>query len=946
MRRLFLVFILFPFSYLVNAQVSQTTDHPRLMKMLGASQSIGDLLASDESLKKAFQESKQYIDPYVTRHQSDPKWIVSRLQMYWKTKSTEVFIKGGVYSHAEGEAPVPTVKFPGTRDNVTSYSAPKLDSILPYMDDPRGVFLINKTKPGKPLEWVEISKTGRTIEGINTQIMQMAHTSAILFWITKEEKYARFAFDLFDTYMTGMYYRKLPVDLTHGHHQTIVGLSTFEVIQEVAMLNQLVGTYDYLDDFLKKKATDKLELYAETFKKWADVQIENGVAFNNWDLLEAKNILNIALILDDNSKYKDGKGQQYYTDLVLNKNFERQWSITKVVKEGYDQENGLWNECPGYSLNVLNDFTGFVSYFDKYFNKDILPQMPVLSKSVTTIAQYLFPNGYITAFGDSYYRRLATGAAEELVINAQKNNKTEQEESLTRFVKTISTFNKNTGGTDDKADSHGSTQGLPALLAGQSKVKLNESTETGKIEEYVTPVFYSPKVSYLALRNGLDAKNGLMVAMSGSKGNHMHAGGISMEIFGKGIVLGPESGIGTSYFQQDYAEYYSQFPAHNTVAVDGISAYPVMKSNHGFDLLSSYPASGLNKGFFDKVSYADMFFVEPETMSDQNRLISIIKTSDSFGYYVDIFRSRRRDGKDKMHDYFYHNIGQKMTISDSSGRELDLKPTNKLSFSGGHLFAYDYFWDKKSIGTTSDFTTTFTLSIPGREDVMMNLWMKGAPDREIFSVKAPPSKAIGRGGMIPDSIAKLPMPTLIARQSGEAWKRPFVAVYQPFTSSESHSVLSIKSFVPSIPLDEFVGVEVATKTGSKDFIFSSTDSSKDIVYADKGFKGTFGVIRENGHSTDLLFLGNGSMISKGGFSITTKSDSTSAALSKQKDGWYVTSSKPVTVTFPANELKGAINLVLNTEQKKLTIKGKKESLNGVKVLSFEMPEIAYSKVEF
>ena len=54
-----------------------------------------------------------------------------------------------------------------------------------------------------------------------------------------------------------------------------------------------------------------------------------------------------------------------------------------------------------------------------------------------------------------------------------------------------------------------------------------------------------------------------------------------MELYGKGLPLGPDAGIGlTLYSGQDYLEYYSQFPAHNTVCVDGISAYPVMKSNH------------------------------------------------------------------------------------------------------------------------------------------------------------------------------------------------------------------------------------------------------------------------------------------------------------------------------------------------------------------------------
>ena len=41
-----------------------------------------------------------------------------------KTKSTEVYIKGGTYDHAEGMAPVPTVKFTGMRGGVSNDVAP------------------------------------------------------------------------------------------------------------------------------------------------------------------------------------------------------------------------------------------------------------------------------------------------------------------------------------------------------------------------------------------------------------------------------------------------------------------------------------------------------------------------------------------------------------------------------------------------------------------------------------------------------------------------------------------------------------------------------------------------------------------------------------------------------------------------------------------------------
>ena len=64
-----------------------------------------------------------------------------------------------------------------------------------------------------------------------------------------------------------------------------------------------------------------------------------------------------------------------------------------------------------------------------------------------------------------------------------------------------------------------------------------------------------------------------------------------------------------------------------------------------------------------------MAFCEPETQSDQQRLTSIVTVQDTLGYYVDIFRSRRRDGRDKMHDYFYHNLGQEMTLAAADGSD-------------------------------------------------------------------------------------------------------------------------------------------------------------------------------------------------------------------------------------------------------------------------------------
>ncbi len=915
-------------------------NHPRLLVATNIKNEILLRIQNETGAKNSFDQMKKSVDAYLNYCKTDSVWMLSRLQMFWKTKSSEIFIKGGTYDHAEGTAPVPTVKFPGMRGGVSAHTAPKLEDIMPYMDDPRGLFLLNKST--NQMEWADISKTGNIIEGINNSIMRTAYTASALYYLTGDEQYAKFSFDLFDTYMTGMQYRKEPYDLSHGHHQTLAGLSSFEVIQEVAILNSLTGAYDFLHQYILQHAPQKNKLYQDIFKKWADIQIAHGVAFNNWNLMQAKNVLNIALMLDDDKNYADNKGNQYYTNYILNTNSQRQWSLQKVINEGFDATTGLWNESAGYSLGVLNDVTGFVSFFDNYYKFDLLEMMPVLKTAVTAVSQYLFPNGYFASFGDSHYGHINLAAANQLVINGKKNNKPGQEELFTQYIKTVQQYYKERNFSVETAEG-GRGNSINALLFADERGTLKESTSAGDMNEYCTAVFSSPHVSYFALRNGLDATNGLMVAMSGSKGNHMHAGGIAMEIYGKGYVLGPESGIGTNYFQADYAEYYSQFPAHNTVAVDGISAYPVMKSNHGFEVKSSYPASGVSNNYFTPVSFGNLYFLEPETNSDQTRLTSIIRTSDSTAYYVDIFRSRRKDGKDKMHDYFYHNIGQQLMIKDNAGNALPLEPTEKLSFGGGQLFAYDYIYDKKSITTDKDINATFNLTIPGKEAILMNVWMKGENGREIFAAKSPKSTAIDRMGL-PKDIAELPMPTLIARQTGEAWTKPFAVVFEPSTTAQPKSVQSIQSFNPTAAASDFTGLEIQGKAGDKQFVFSDAEGKVTVVRGDKSFQGTYGVINEVNNELNYLFLGNGNKITRAGYGITAKVANATAALEQKSKEWFFTSSVPVSVSFPVEIFKGKSAYKLSVGNTIYT--GKKIMLNGRSVLSFDLPSTKYSKIEF
>ena len=597
---------------------------------------------------------------------------------------------------------------------------------MPYDDDENGnVTFCNNALPDRPLESVHPSKTGRNIESLNCEILGIARDAAFLYWMTGDGKFAKLAAGVFDTYMTGIYYRNVPVDLNHGHQQTLVGLTSFEVIHEDA-LHIAVPLYDFLYNYLKTNYPDKMTIYAGAFKKWADNIIANGVPHNNWDLLQARYIMNVGLVLEDNKEYADGKGREYYIDYVLNRSGIRQWSLTRLADYGFDAETGIWAECPGYSSVVINDYANFANQFDNNLHYDLVKAMPVLSKAVAATPQYLFPNRMICGFGDTHPGYLNTNFFIRMIQNAQANGKKEQEDYFTALLKCL-----NPETDADKGEKKNVRVSVNSFFEDKP-LKLDPNVKPGKIEDYVSPLFYAPNVSWLVQRNGMNPRNSLMISLNASEGNHMHANGISMELYGKGYVLGPDAGIGLFlYSGLDYAEYYSQFPSHNTVCVDGISSYPVMKSNHSFDLRSCFPASAEPGKEFTSVTYSNVYFREPESRADQTRMMSIVTTGPDTGYYVDVFRSRKERGGDKMHDYFYHNLGQSMTLTAADGTDLNLQPTEELAFAGAHLYAYSYLYDKKMAATNKDVKATFTIDMKdkGGDDIYMNLYCACSYDR-------------------------------------------------------------------------------------------------------------------------------------------------------------------------------------------------------------------------
>ena len=877
-------------------------DHPRVLTTPEGKKETWKLIKKEAWAQDVFNKLKERTEVYTRRTESQPDWLLSRLAMYWKSHATEVYVKGEVFDHAGGaKAPAPTVRYTGTRGTAATHGRPKLEDVVPYDDSAEGnVTFCNNALEGRPQESVHPSKTGRNIESLNCEILGIARDAAFLYWMTGEEKYARLAAGVFDTYMTGIYYRNVPVDLNHGHQQTLVGLTSFEVIHEDA-LHIVVPLYDFLYHYLQSNYPDKMMIYAGALKKWADNIITNGVPHNNWDLLQARYIMNVGLVLEDNEEYADGKGREYYIDYVMNRSSIRQWSLTRLADYGFDINTGIWAECPA-STGIA-----FTHQFDHNLQYDLVKAMPVLAKAVAATPQYLFPNRMICGFGDTHPSYLSTNFFIRMIQNAQANGKKEQERYFTALLKCLNPEegSEKSGKKNVRASVNSFFEDKPLVL--------DPKVEAGKIEDYVSPLFYAPNVSWLVQRNGMHPRNSLMISLNASEGNHMHANGISMELYGKGYVLGPDAGIGLFlYSGLDYAEYYSQFPSHNTVCVDGISSYPVMKSNHSFDLLSCFPASAEPGKGFTSVTYSQVAFREPESRADQTRLMGIVTTGPETGYYVDVFRSRKERGGDKMHDYFYHNLGQTMTLTAANGTDLNLQPTEELAFAGAHLYAYSYLYDKKVATTGQDVKVTFTIDMKdkGGDDISMNLWMKGEPEREVFTALSPMTEGLSRTPHMPYNIKEQPTLTFVARQHGEAWNRPFVAVYEPSTQKEPSAIQSVSYFDAEEPgLKDFAGICVESKNGRTDHIFSLTDSSQTATYQGMKVKADYAVISNEYAGNRTLFIGNGTQLIASGISIQT-SEAANVLLEKKQGKWYILSSAPCKIVIDGKAVQSGITTEL------------------------------------
>jgi hypothetical protein len=517
-------------------------------------------------------------------------------------------------------------------------------------------------------------------------------------------------------------------------------------------------------------------------------------------------------------------------------------------------------------------------------------------------------------------------ALELLLTNYRKYELKEKEDLITAQLKKF---------IDDGAYSRDEISSLFQLFFYVED--LADVPAASSFTDLVSPIFYAPNVSWLVQRNGNSVDNGMMISANASLGNHSHTNGLNIELFAKGMVIAPDCAAGVSYWSKDHIEYYSRFPAHNTVVVDGISDYRNMRGSQAFELNACYPDSKGSKSLHGDFTFSDMTFIEPSTDALQQRTLATVRTGSQSGYFIDIFRSARKDGNDKKHEYLFHSQGTPIALFDHSGQVIATQPTAELSSEQGDLIGFDYYEKKEEAYYSKDFVASFGMPSLSEEKLKVDVWMKGYEGRKIFTAMTPYSRAINSES-VPESLYRKPLPTLVVRQEGEAASKPFVAVIDPYNQGESDHVQSVSYFSPVDNSFDFIGVTVKTGNGRIDHIYNDASGETGNAFDDGAFKGTFAVCSMEGDRISTMFIGDGKLFEKNDWKIETRDASGSVLVTRVESKLFVDASVPFHLSLPLAKRARKNRLALIDEQGNEIAKG--SFVKEKKLAEFDLPVLA------
>lgn len=855
-------------------------NHPQLFANKSDRQDILNKIETEAWAKSSWEALQEDINPCVNRHVTDPEWIVSRLAMYWKDGEhfNQCYIKKQNWDYGEGNAPIPTVRLPGMR-TWNDYLNVPLEDRIPY-NETGDLLGISRSSADKTPVLIPYKESGHMIRANNMEILKLAEKAAFAFYITQDEKYAKFSSDILWTWMLGTYYMKPPLDPEKstkgpGGYEPggIMGFYDYEVIHDDRQIPAAIA-YDFLYDYLNENPHEHLktlnksttEVAGEVFKRFIEIDLIRGGKKGNWNVNRYKNILNSMLVLETNDFYEDGKGREYYIPFYTEDKPSDYFAGLPVIMDFYNKTTGLWPESPGYASSMIPLVLDMgVKLYKSGVNT--LAGNPIITKAALANLGWLDARGNLVVFGDMRGGPANISSFESLLTYATWEGDTETAEKMATVIR------KNiASGQYDRSQSN-----WQGIIFNQPLIGLGNDLPFHKAA-------YSPFHKHIIMRNGNDENSGLMFTLYGGKHkSHLAANGLAMQFYGKGWAMAPDASAYESYWSKD-AGYHREITGSNTI-VPGYSSGDIT-------IEAMDPWVDTNTGFYntnetsEHVSFADV------SADEKRRLVAMIRTSETTGYYVDIFRSDQEDN-----DYMHHNLGNSVDLKNASQTALALENVDDLGVAYDKNYAF--FKNQRKVNYSNDFNATWTTTAVSPA-LKVNMWMQGQNNRELYIVDAPPTTL--RTDITPGQVNKSPetTSTLIVRQTNNNGKKhPFVSVFEAYAEGE-------KSIVNISKLGEFTdmsSLKVESKNSTQ-IICSALDENK-FYQPIKGFKfkGTFGVASEKNGVFEYLYLGKGKSIQKDDFKIEAVYETVSAALKFEKGSYFYSSNKPVFIQIKTMKKK-------------------------------------------
>ena len=816
--------------------------HPHILVKDEDKAAVLDKIEKQAWAKQIFNQKKDRLDGYVVRHQTEPDWILDRYLMNripGKRYTRFISDKEGTQLIGyEGDAPVPTVRVsPHKRSPITpqgrAYVVPEIEDVVPK-DTSMTMTLLN---PGTQ-EYERVDPQA-FVAAINGKINTLAYEASVIYWLTGDEKYAKFAADILNQWVSGVVYQE-PID---GPGRTgFLDIQTLGDEKE----KPLILAYDFLYPYLVKYKYP-LENYDKAFEKVAWTLSFRGYAGNNWFAAESSTLVAAALSL------KDARKRNYYLDFYLNRDTVvegcGQLSLPSAAKLWFTPD-GHWKEPGGYHNYPVSKLIEAALMLENN-GYQIFNQYPILLKASYVMLKYSFPDLTASAFGDTGRPRQSMECLESAILMADKY----QLPILPDLLNAAMILEQ--AGQYDRSKS-----GLTGLLCYLPELPKAKSMENHLWNRSEKLDFAS---CYLQ-RNGIDPQYGLMCVVQGATYNHNHSNGMSMELYGAGAVQGIDPGNGPTYEHPMHVNYYTQWAAHNTVVAAGASTSVTPFNGGGgtkkigqVELVSMEPLAG-EKAISDEFSYTWTKYKDGSTETNQDRLLSILRIDEKHGFYVDFYRSDNA----VSNDYLYHNIGDSVILYTQEGKILKQDEVHSYPCVGKDRPGLRYF---RSVRTTGVNESAVVALFSARElntgAGFMKMWMPASSDVSYFTALAPEAKTAS------SPYQGKPSLVVTMRKEKPAVREPFVAVYEPVSKDLSAgSIVSVERIKLNSKGKEGCAVKVNTKDGDT---FTLVNSLKDgaVVVEDQKCNADFAIFAKR-KGKNIVYVGNGAFFENKEFKIESE----------------------------------------------------------------------------